>query len=106
ACNQGGSCSGAAASCPGTPTNCDDGDACTDDGCAPSTGCTHTPRASCGGGDAGVVVPHTPEELGPMSSGCGCNGSTGGLGALALLGLLARVSRRARSAPSSPTYFP
>lgn len=37
-----------------TPVGCDDGDACTDDGCDPSTGCTATPT-DCDDGDACTV---------------------------------------------------
>ncbi len=37
---------------PGVPANCDDANPCTDDGCDPTTGCTHTPNTEpCDDGD-------------------------------------------------------
>jgi len=47
----GGTCQGA-----GAP-NCDDGNVCTDDGCSPETGCTHTNNVSeCSDGNACTLV--------------------------------------------------
>ena len=61
---QGGQCSG------GGMLNCDDDELCTLDGCAPETGCTHTPLAGpCDDGD-----PCTGPDL---CSGGTCSGGPG-----------------------------
>ncbi|MBN2496492.1 MAG: S8 family serine peptidase [Deltaproteobacteria bacterium] len=51
ACTTGDVCTGGA--CAGSPADCDDFNACTADGCDPSSGCTHDPvPGDCDDGDA------------------------------------------------------
>ncbi len=61
--------------CAHTPHDCDDGDACTDEGCDPLTGCAHTPH-DCDDGDTCTL------ETCNTATGCGHEALGGGVGPL------------------------
>ncbi len=82
-CEDGDPCTGgeaclAGACVAGGAAGCDDGVSCTDDGCDPGGGCTHTPvSAACDDGEACTEdlcsVAHGGCQWSPVADGSGCD---------------------------------
>jgi hypothetical protein len=85
-CSDGNTCNGmetcAAGECgPGAAPNCDDGNVCTQDGCGPATGCTHSPTSEglqCGASAQWVCQGGTCKCQPKCAAGfCGADGCGG-----------------------------